>query len=837
MLIFTNMFLPVVLCGKEMYVDFYRNNEPVSAVTQSLYNIWDDSERPVDLAQLKVFEGKRWFISITNFMGVNLIQIGQPVLIRKPVFASFLLDGDIRMPCIGWALEINITQSERLNSTWVMGKVVSENCFKDCQCAAFSLGRLTLKSKMWNGELRIDLHPPFIDAMKIVSFLEPLYNEKIWAAINEIGLPILWEHSAPQSLSRDVLDSSTPVLQTFMLSKKNWKSSRYPNSVLNIWTNIDSQKGYGTMSIEYFVVDLTESNEEVFCPVDMLHINKQVDWYIHPPIQNDALKTFDPKIISKLLEQFWDTQMHWLINVKATNMARFFKMCGDLKQTSSYDKPVSSAEVILFQTVVQVWQSILKNYTFSIHRTLCSSGRTTLNRMPVPHSHSTIIVDENYIRRLLHLPLQILNPIDGSFQFVVCGLKGSEAMAFGELINVYDKYVWINLIILIVCVAVLWKIMLSHNIQQNTKYQGKASPEYSIIYKIYSLAKILVEQGYISPHNIPVSSQKIRAFVGMILIMCIIISNGYKNANVYNMVSPRKPLRYETFQELVDANFSIYTWSQLVSSNWTALHVFRWFSQNLAIKLESDQNLIYYTEDSEKELIIREAITGEVMKGFNATTSFFENNRTIDFNRLVYAKTQVLFFNVITAWLERLKKSFKNWETVMHDFDSRYGLLHELMRFEYEDIEREALLALLNDCDKTALVLPTTQAKSYAQLLTTNRGNSGKEVYFQKYAVFRIIGLVTPPFLSRLSRIKETGILEWSSKIAEYVSTVQFHPNASSDAFVVQDGPAGASLEGNIVVIFSLLLSGLGCAIIGFTSEIMFRAMTLLFNKINEVLL
>lgn len=49
-------------------------------------------------------------------------------------------------------------------------------------------------------------------------------------------------------------------------------------------------------------------------------------------------------------------------------------------------------------------------------------------------------------------------------------------------------------------------------------------------------------------------------FLGcLILLVGTILSNAYKNDNVYNMVVPRKPVLYSEFSELVRDNFKIYT--------------------------------------------------------------------------------------------------------------------------------------------------------------------------------------------------------------------------------------------------------------------------------------
>lgn len=52
--------------------------------------------------------------------------------------------------------------------------------------------------------------------------------------------------------------------------------------------------------------------------------------------------------------------------------------------------------------------------------------------------------------------------------------------------------------------------------------------------------------------------------VAMFLLAGIILSNAYKNTNVYNMVIPRKTILYKEFAELVYGGFTLYTRSHLI---------------------------------------------------------------------------------------------------------------------------------------------------------------------------------------------------------------------------------------------------------------------------------
>lgn len=55
-----------------------------------------------------------------------------------------------------------------------------------------------------------------------------------------------------------------------------------------------------------------------------------------------------------------------------------------------------------------------------------------------------------------------------------------------------------------------------------------------------------------------VKSSKLRWIIGTYLLAAVVLSNGYKNNNVYNMITSRKPLLIETLEDVKSENFSFY---------------------------------------------------------------------------------------------------------------------------------------------------------------------------------------------------------------------------------------------------------------------------------------
>lgn len=515
------------------------------------------------------------------------------------------------MSYIRWAYESNLASSEKLNSSWVIKKDFTGSCFKYGWCAAFDLAELVIKSKPWTCEIRVDLFPPNLNALEAASVTLNLFKhyENLMNTISAVGLPFLWETNIEEYSLEEVMVSRTPVLQVFMFPQKSWKFAYQPDSKTRMWKDVESVHTSGTYNMYYFLVDLIHKNSQILTPGSVQHVNLQ-----H---QNEVVKTkfetFGPHEISEFSKNFWNGLMHWRIDARVRNIEKFFEICDTAIDSSGF------AGDLLSQSLVRVWQSILQNYTFRIsysHDKMCTNGKIV--DVDAQQLRSSILVEHIYIRRFLHIPMQVLSTVDGSFRFVVCGIRGSESMAFGELTSAYDKYVWVFLVILIGSAAFTWSLLLSttrypHTITRTDNFRTNL-----FLSSLYPVYKILLEQSHLTPTTTPNSNQKLRIFLAIILVMFIILSNGYKNANVYRMVSPRLPLRYEKFSDLIEANFSIYTWSKLESRSWIALHTVNWFTQPMFIKRISGQHFVYFSEDSEEHLITRRTIISDIVEAANS---------------------------------------------------------------------------------------------------------------------------------------------------------------------------------------------------------------------------
>lgn len=523
----------------------------IKLFSQSLFSIWGSPSSPVDLAPLNNFEDKKCIISITNYINVPITHVEQPILTRKPVPAIFKFEWNVLAPIIKWTLENRIVHSGKPNSSWFREESQSEYCIHFGQCATFDMNKLIIKSKLWNCQLRVDLFPPILEPSLLNSAfndLSVIYKNLQSRALT--FLPLLWEIELTQRRSAlaAILVGRTSVIQIFIFTLKSIYCSFSINELVPAWTvETEYTKIFLSTNVEFFLVDLTEHISQLYSLGSVKYINR----YHQNGITDLQLKNLEPGEMFQHLRHQWNSQMNWEIDVSVEALRMHFEMCGNkIQRNHGKSRGTVAAEEILYQALVRVWQSVLKNYTYTVVHTnigTCLTDRVISFNLEA--TSSRIVIDDIYLRRFLHIPMQIVNPVNGSFRFVVCGVRGSELMAFAELINVYDKYIWGLLVVLVCISAFIWNCLLPAPSagEWKIKILSGAIGWIAAFGKLYALGKVLLEQGELSSGSASISNQKVRLFLAIILMMSIILSNGYKNANVYKMVTHRELLRYERF--------------------------------------------------------------------------------------------------------------------------------------------------------------------------------------------------------------------------------------------------------------------------------------------------
>lgn len=137
------------------------------------------------------------------------------------------------------------------------------------------------------------------------------------------------------------------------------------------------------------------------------------------------------------------------------------------------------------------------------------------------------------------------NELDG-LQFVSCGKRGFQPFPFGWFISVFDNLVWLSVVTFYITV-----LPFVFYVHQHAVRSGK---ENTIRYLLVGW-DVLLEQG----NDILSGCGSIGLKVGSVVFILIgvVLSNAYKNTNVYNMIAPRDQLSYEAIEQLMQDQFTI----------------------------------------------------------------------------------------------------------------------------------------------------------------------------------------------------------------------------------------------------------------------------------------
>ncbi|CAL8140383.1 unnamed protein product [Orchesella dallaii] len=463
--------------------------------------------------------------------------------------------------------------------------------------------------------------------------------------------------------------------------------------------------------------------------------------------------------------------------------------------------------------LLNILQSVIQNYTYifpEVHYLGCKNGakiKVGYLRPPIYMRVARLPQANNFEFALIKM-----SDIINTLAFVSCGKAKISGFAFSELLNVFEAPVWYFILLSYVILAASTYLM------ENFSYKNEKGSFWgfeSFVSIINQTLKPLLEQG--DPFKSAlVAETGLRLSIGAYLLVGIVLSNAYKNTNVYNMISPRPPVPYENLSQLVRDEFSIFSRGKIernVHDDWRKSIVLYSYPSLEEISYDSTLNFVNDCPDCLKG-IQNFRITSEIWTSLNNLAENRKDNRSIKeieiFNQLKHNVTLVPgLVSIMRDMYQQL------WPNNVHDIFSR-----EYKRFlsEAENLLNRKQKMLFNElivqCNNTALIMPRVEANRLARnIQTTNQDDVyvGKENYYGWDYLIYFVGHV-PPFV-----IEGIGAMQWNgiaNKLVEFAaSTYKPSPYRSSD-------PTKATMQGNVAVIFVIQVSGLVIAFLVFLVEL-----------------
>lgn len=809
----------------DIFVDTLHNSQFLKGLTSTLFETWEQPSHSVSFKGI-LDESSRCLVIVTNFIGSDLIQLNEPVIIRKPIPAIFTENGN---HLTGWIEENRVTYvntSHALNSPCFLSSEVRETKFSrqyrnfPGYCALLDEIKLSSGSKAWNCLIRLDMFPPVdIYSMKSEIFMSDLSPRP---STDWLDYPHIWyaNISGEYIHEHNILPSHVPSIHAFLVPKEMDIASKPQIFIPWMLPNaLDKPR-----NTRHLLISLSPDRTK---QISIIFKIESLDIYQGYDDRNTALINSPGHPVSSLvnanfLENWWHWEISAFVGRYFAAIETHFRMCNNLLNSHSisevaeaYQKP----DEIIGHILVHVWSTLLKNCTYTYASLLpdyssserCYNSQRFYSYIP-PRSEIGYV--EEVVGSGTYFPLNFLNS-SHSYKFVAC-TRGVQSMAFQQLISVYETPIWISIILALISLSVAWILLkISKGEAINITLRD------AIFTKIFSLLKVLLEQGDPFPSDtfLVDGRKSVKLLLGIYLSMGIVLSNGYKNANVYEMITPRKPLRYEKFSDLLEDNITVYAFSGGIQERilYYGWEVSDWLSENLHMEYFSDRceltYILRYPETKIGNFKVPISLCGFSTRGFMKDE--------VTLNELVLNNTKRAL-NVISEWQKWYKSRNPTWANMTNE--KFYADIQSLEQTDYQNLEKQMIFKSLGSCNTSALIVKSQEAHRYAKMLTHDSENTGKETYFRHFIMFQIRGFVTPQFLLRLARMKESGVMEYWENITGYISDIKFQRSIpENETLPGYERPVQASLKGNVVVIFCLLGGGLITGILVFAFEKLFR--------------
>lgn len=473
------------------------------------------------------------------------------------------------------------------------------------------------------------------------------------------------------------------------------------------------------------------------------------------------------------------------LSLTLNNLVECDNLPGLSERTPLLDNPLHRAAL----AYAHAWRAILRNYSIRIDPISCQNGfYSHSGYISEMYSRLKIILKPHpYVKTLYFFPTFAQDELR-DLRFISCGEKELVSLSYHELVNIFDVWVWIAIVLSMIALMIV-----TTNISLDAK---------DIVQKWMNLIRVLIEQG--SPFGDQVTL-RLRSVLGMFMLMGMVLSCAYKNVNVYNMLTPRKPIPYEYFRELVTDKFTVLTRTNEVLT-WASFA-----EDEKSVKIDSEMRegvvtaISYYNE----KIVLKSEVAAMISSWSLVHEELvpWQDLKSTD----VIMKSSIVTSGVrdvatispgMQDYVIQIVTNYRSHKIQYHD-------LHE-DGVDFKKHELDALLRFMEKCDKTAAVLPEYLCKKFAKTVKREKHLNnvfiGKESFSEIVWLFSFAGLVPPHLVQRFNWFTESGIYErWIT----LVKGGQTYGKESENIPVT-----AANMQGNIVVIFLVWVCGQLVAVI-----------------------
>lgn len=757
------------------------------------------------------FGKQHCFIHIDNFQGINVPELEYPVVLRRllPMAFTWGDSGGVRQFKLAWIFlhyQRYILHPCLNYSTFLTSKITE---YEAETCTRISFNKFSAATKPWNCQTNFGVYP-----YTLMNNAHLLKYPKVFDYTSEF-----LDYLIPTNLpSRFVPTVHVIIPQANVVAL----------DILDVWINQILSHPKAAIPHELFVViketygnrwrdgllgsfaNLTDLSVVGICHKCPANVTRYYDF---ETLVKFPIKTTNLSSIRRMLGFLNDViPKHvylkvdgWHMDKKLSAILQYYGSCKfgsgpnpmKLIIQDAFLNKVENPTDHTSEAFAYFWTTIMKNYSFEIpgdSPLVCFNGKRLKKTDENVGQFHAILDIYRYPPNITVRPAAAILDATNSMQFVSCGNPEFENLAFSELFRVFHWHVWVSLAVSVAGFLTMLSIM--------TKHKCSGLVEYSM-----GVIKILLEQGDPFRENI-LQNEKNKITVGLLLLAGIVISGAYKNTNVYNMIIPQQAIPYEKLEELVQHNFIIYT--QL---SWVG---YKPPPDNITIpKLKTTQYAHYISEESDWA-ILQSEILYRWESQLQLKQFFEEINRLLQATKLIPSLGKTLE-NAYREYLLLKRRGKAKQYTYLQDLVSK--------------VEHGELFEFLKTCRSSAAVLPSFMSRLY-QLKLKKLGRPfvylGKENFYVTKIGFSMTGYVPNFLLERFRSVESSGIWEWLSKISDR----EFSDIEDESEF--SEPLKKPSLNGNVVVIFTLFLCGCVLATTIFLAEGVYNGLKM-FRKFWKI--
>ncbi|CAL8135171.1 unnamed protein product [Orchesella dallaii] len=452
----------------------------------------------------------------------------------------------------------------------------------------------------------------------------------------------------------------------------------------------------------------------------------------------------------------------------------------------------------------RLWTSLIENSTvivgqrqffksFCEYATAKHEGRIHKDNIPTS-SIISLGINHDFGDQTKYTPTRVETPGE-SLTFVSCGRPPRSALAFSELVSIFDSSSWcfIGIIFFVITPLALYYLERQHHrtmlrsvVVKDNDLHGTTTSLYDTVWQPVI---VLLDQG--DPFRIgQIKLPGMKLLMGALLIAGLVISNAYRHDNVYNMIAPRKLIPYWFFNELVRDNFEIFTRAHEHGENLN----FRFGTVNITnISAHKFSYFGLYDVGFYRELI-KEKVVSEVANVVNE----IQNGKNREEGKNILS----IIYNHSTLSIPMIK-------------DAR-SEIRNMNTARFRAMEKEYLYKELEGCDRKAVILPLKNVYEYiSKLKKGSKGNLyvGRETLGDKAIGFYLKGWVPELILRRVKGLSSSGVWEGLDRFYGY-SYRRLSAYFEDEIVVVKP-----TMEGNIMVVFLVLMAGIGVGTVVLAAE------------------